>query len=445
MSWDSMDDPSTASWMQSLRDGRASPIQSPVADEASTTSGGSGRTSPACSMNAERPTSSGRTSAESSRTPIALLTNRSTWMMPQMTLWAEWAPFSGIWPRWGSMSNGEVFARPTWAPATVGSARSSSPSEWQTPRTMGGGNKLDAATVARKGMDADGIKRTVDLSSQAEFWPPPNTRDAEETARHTTTTGVMHSGTTLTDAIRQWPTPASRDSRDPNARSRLERNDNLKGEQLPNFIEHHWRTPNTRDWHEQGPRADHPQRQLYIADQVAQWPTPDLSNRKSAKALTASTNNGRRSGGGNSSPPGLEQVAELACGVMPEEMIGIELPPATKQILASSFPCSPPAPTILDGLPFFRRVRILLLLCRRLQSSLPTVYARGGRFIDGKWRRSPLFRKRLSPEFCEWLMAWPVGWSNVDLDCNALEMAWFRSSARRCLLSLLTGWESRSN
>lgn len=46
-------------------------------------------------------------------------------------------------------------------------------------------------------------------------WPTPTRRDGDASARHTTTTGRMHSGTTLTDAIRTfqasrtslWPTP----------------------------------------------------------------------------------------------------------------------------------------------------------------------------------------------------------------------------------------------
>ena len=44
---------------------------------------------------------------------------------------------------------------------------------WLTPRTPNGGKKLDEATTLRKGMDADGIKRTVDLSNQAEYWRTP--------------------------------------------------------------------------------------------------------------------------------------------------------------------------------------------------------------------------------------------------------------------------------
>jgi hypothetical protein len=66
------------------------------------------------------------------------------------------------------------------------------------------------------------------------------------------------------------------------------------------------------------------------------WPTADTVNRKSRKAMTASTDNGRRSGGGNSSPPGLEQVAELFSGVMPEEMPPDEqLPPETRRLIAA--------------------------------------------------------------------------------------------------------------
>jgi len=65
------------------------------------------------------------------------------------------------------------------------------------------------------------------------------------------------------------------------------------------------------------------------------WQTPVTINRKSAKAMSASVNNGRRSGGGNSSPPGLEQEAEILSGIMPKEMVGIPLPPKTAAMVAS--------------------------------------------------------------------------------------------------------------
>ena len=57
------------------------------------------------------------------------------------------------------------------------------------------------------------------------------------------------------------------------------------------------------------------------------WQTPTAQiQRKSARAMTPSTNNGRRSGGGQSSPPGLEQEAELASGIIADDVMRSTLP-----------------------------------------------------------------------------------------------------------------------
>jgi hypothetical protein len=53
-----------------------------------------------------------------------------------------------------------------------------------------------------------------------------------------------------------------------------------------------------------------------------------MQQRKSARAMTPSVNNGRRSGGGQSSPPGLEQEAELAAGVIAADVQASGLPTA---------------------------------------------------------------------------------------------------------------------
>ena len=72
------------------------------------------------------------------------------------------------------------------------------------------------------------------------------------------------------------------------------------------------------------------------------WPTPAaLTNRKSRRAMTPSTNNGRRSGGGQSSPPGLEQAVELAEGVTPKEMVGLFTDSNQLTLFAEAFPVSP--------------------------------------------------------------------------------------------------------
>jgi N6-adenosine-specific RNA methylase IME4 len=61
--------------------------------------------------------------------------------------------------------------------------------------------------------DGRGHGRSLQAEALNRRWPTPNTRDSVAAARHTTSTGVMHPGTTLTDAMRSWslsklyPTP----------------------------------------------------------------------------------------------------------------------------------------------------------------------------------------------------------------------------------------------
>ena len=63
-------------------------------------------------------------------------------------------------------------------------------------------------------------------------------------------------------------------------------------------------------------------------------PTPATANSKSTRAMTASTENGRRSGGGQSSPPGLEEMASILSGHWPDHMPPVDqLPPATVALL----------------------------------------------------------------------------------------------------------------
>jgi hypothetical protein len=92
-----------------------------------------------------------------------------------------------------------------------------------------------------------------------------------------------------------------------------------------------WPTPRAEDSECCG---NHPNAQDSLTGVTREWPTPDTINRKSARAMTASTENGRRSGGGQSSPPGLEQVAEMMSGILPRELDSVEeLPPATRALM----------------------------------------------------------------------------------------------------------------
>ena len=81
-----------------------------------------------------------------------------SWRMYAGPLVGDGGPFSGTWPRWGSMRNGFVSMEPKYPTPSAGR----------------------------------------DFSC----WPAPVRTDARSSGRHTTTTGVMNPGTSLTDAVR---------------------------------------------------------------------------------------------------------------------------------------------------------------------------------------------------------------------------------------------------
>jgi hypothetical protein len=374
--YSSMDDPGVASWIASLRAGRASPIPWPENAREPATSAGSGTISPESSASAKRPSFSERTSPDFCATPIAQLSPSRTWMTPQLTLLGEWEPFSGIWPRWGMSRSGEVFELPTWAPRTEEPECSYWPTakaqsheglrgndlrhgrildeeaakwamageQWRTPaagpplkggsqppNTPNGGRKLDRATTLRHGTDADGIKRTVALENQAEYWATPRNSDYKGSGpegsashQHMLDRSYLCAQVQSFRPSGTWPTPAARDYRDPNLQSYQERSGKTKGEQLPNFLAHHF---------------------------------------------------------------------------------------------------SLPVPPILDGLSFYERVRCLLRLCRLLRSSLRSPYNRA---------RS-MFRRRLNPSFVDWLQGLPPGFTSAAFDSSRME-TWLSRCRRRLRL-----------
>lgn len=162
------------------------------------------------------------------------------------------------------------------------------------------------------------------------LWPTETAQDSRGSgaAGYSTESG-RHPGTTLTDAASGlWATPRERDHH-------ASHSENYQGDyrtDLHSQARSLWASPQEGDWRSLGeatpghsPQLRH-SREL-LAEGALDWETPQTRGRKSAKALTASTENGRRSGGGNSSTPGLEQQAELAAGTMPREMVGVALAP----------------------------------------------------------------------------------------------------------------------
>ena len=114
----------------------------------------------------------------------------------------------------------------------------------------------DWVTSQRQGASqrAKSVHRIDESDGSFLAWPTPTVGDSRGSARHTTTTGMSHTGTTLVDAVRQWPTPtgihADRGNHD---------------EPLENYEQR------VRDY-EEGRAKGKPGKSLGVAARM--WPTP---------------------------------------------------------------------------------------------------------------------------------------------------------------------------
>lgn len=90
----------------------------------------------------------------------------------------------------------------------------------------------------------------------------------------------------LTSAAAQWPTPASRDYRTPNSAQSQETLIHTGGEQLPNFVEHHFlpQAQPTLDGHESSQNGQTSRRRLnpafacWLMGWPSWWTNPGLTN-----------------------------------------------------------------------------------------------------------------------------------------------------------------------
>jgi len=187
--------PSTAAdgvtwWRLSLLESLANRSALPASGEESTTRGGSGQISGESSTSAEPDPSSWRTLPESER-----LLSPSSW--PTL-------------PKAGGLRNGAFSERQMLEPLTSETGSS----YWPTPAAQRSGSNQGGA-AGRVG------KVRPPLDTLATLWPTPTAGDANSSgsAAYTTDSG-RHSGTTLTDkAVRNWPTPTSRDWKGRNQRN----------------------------------------------------------------------------------------------------------------------------------------------------------------------------------------------------------------------------------
>ena len=161
---------------------------------------------------------------------------------------------------------------------------------WPTPLAGNADGSQAPKDASPTGKRTDGPKATVSLPTIARLasWPTPVAEDGESSGARLSR-GTADTLTAVT-RLAGWPTPLEDDANN-------------------------------------GTRASGDYQSLTRAAQMTGWATPMAStNRKSTRALTPSTNNGRRTGGGQSSPLGLEQMAELAAGIIAPDVAASGLP-----------------------------------------------------------------------------------------------------------------------
>ena len=291
------------------------------------------------------------------------------WKTSQATLALASDLFSETWPDSGTMRNGRVYALRTSGRVTSGSGCSLWPTaKTQEPhRRLTGGKNLSLTT---------GEEYQVGLEQMAEQvwnrWPSPHSEDSESAGNHP---GAVDS---LTGATRNWPTANAHDATGARGKG-FELTDRHYSPHDLVAATDTWRTPDAPGTggprNRQGSRdAGH---QITIAEQAELW-------------QTQATDSFRSRGGDRKDEMGLDQQARMfptkekwttptagnACGDNKAREGGSSLTDD-----ATTFHPSPPAPQIPDGPPS----------CESGQTS----------------------RRRLNPRFVEWLLGFPISWTEV--------------------------------
>lgn len=184
----------------------------------------------ACSsLSSMSPTLAVRSSSFWRTSQASLLPPPPLWTKKKVNLKSERHPESWEnWPTAGGTRSGSLFQRPTWAPPMDERAGSALHGGWATPNAHDG---------RRPGADLHSTQG-ANLSRDAALWATPTTMAAKGVGYQRQTNGT--NTPILSGQAEHWPTPASRDFRTPNSQESQERRNHTGGEQLPNFVEHHF-------------------------------------------------------------------------------------------------------------------------------------------------------------------------------------------------------------
>ena len=120
------------------------------------------------------------------------------WMTRKVDLFGEhWETFSGRFPASGSLRNGVMCERPTWAPRTG----ESDGSVWPTAKAMSGGGNSNRENRSETG--------GPDLQEFAAHWQSPQSRDFRDGAIRPETAAKHLGSRPLNEQAQGWSTPRS--------------------------------------------------------------------------------------------------------------------------------------------------------------------------------------------------------------------------------------------
>lgn len=266
------------------------------------------------------------------------------------------------------------------------------------------------------------------------LWPTPRASPNENrTTHHAPTHGAGHGKTLAGEAVgRNWPTPTRQDAAGSGAAAYPATETRNTGTTLTDAAVRNWCTPRATDGSNGGPNQRDSKGGLALPSQAAKWPTPGASDAKSPKtfaggnpSLTTRAKNLATHSDSPSEIDGSSQPTE-PCKQWPT-------PSATSYgtnqggAAGRTGPVRPSLDTLAknwatptsrdwkDGTCASADVPTNALPAKqsvRWESPLPASGPPAPTTSTGGAKSSTSGRT-LNPRFVEWLMGWPVGWTEV--------------------------------
>lgn len=335
------------------------------------------------------------------------------------------------WPTVGGMRNGCVYERPRLALRTNAIAGSVSHGDaWLTPNCPNGGRSVSAELVESKGATEDG-KRTVGLESQTKHWATPMSADDGHKVTAASKIGLI-------PQVARWPTPrAGTNGSDSGSSQRQQKGPNLglkdaakqwptphgfQGGNGPDGNEfstaiRNWSTPKASDSHKGGPNMMGSHGDIPLPNMAANWPTPMSRDWKNGDASQETLDRRSR---------GLSEIVHSYMrgggGIMETYLPqGPAIPDGpTSSLSGPNSPRLLAAILIIEWLRQNSRESCDLLFLAETDAPVEPM---DEELLNGLLQS--FLKKRLNPEFGEWLMGWPIGLTSTEptaCDVSAMEL-----------------------